>query len=200
MKKFLLFIWIFLWGSGAFAAPALQEGDLVFQSQPGRLAKLIQLVTHSPYNHVGLVFIRKGKSYVLEAAQPVRFTRFDRWTLQGKGGKFAARRLKNAREVLTPKVLKRMEDFAQKSLGKKYSFTYLWGDGNYYCSSLVWAVYRDTTGLELGKFQKIKELDLSSPLVKKELTKRFGFFWPAEQKVITPGQIYQSDLLVTVEL
>jgi hypothetical protein len=199
MKKILLSLCICLWGGAAFAAPALQEGDIVFQSQGGNFSKAIRLATHSPYNHVGMVFIRKGKPCVLEAVQPVRFTPLDRWIENGDGNHFVAKRLKNADKVLTPEVLRKMEALAQKCVGKKYSFTFAWSEDSFYCSGLVWKVYHDTTGLELGKFQKFRELDLSSPLVKKELKKYFGPFVPLDHEVISPEQMFESGLLTTVE-
>lgn len=196
MKKLLLSLCLLLVARGAFAAPALQEGDIVFRSEKGNFAKAIQLATHSPYNHTGMVFIRHGKPYVLEAVQPVRFTSLDQWW---DDGHCAAKRLKDAKTVLTPGVLHQMEGLADKSVGKKYSFNFIWSDNSFYCSGLVWRIYHETTGLELGKFRKLKDYDLSSTLVKKQLTKRFYVFWPMNQEIISPGEIYKSDLLVSIE-
>lgn len=195
MKIFLLILSLWIVVDSILAAPVLQEGDIVFRSEQGKFAKAIQLATHSPYNHTGMVFIRHGKPYVLEAVQPVRFTPLDDWW---DGGHCAAKRLKNAKTVLTPEVLSQMEDLADKSVGKKYSFSFVWSDNSFYCSGLVWRIYHKTTGLELGKFKKLKDYDLSSPLVKKELTKRFYVFWPMDREIISPGEIYKSDLLKNV--
>ncbi len=191
LKK-IFFILLLLAAVSAEGAPALQEGDIVFRSEKGNLARAIQLATHSPYNHVGMVFIRKGKPYVLEAVQPVRFTSLSRWWTDGT---CAAKRLKNFKAVLTPEVLQKMEDIAEKSVGKKYSFQFLWSEDSFYCSGLVWKIYYDSTRLELGKFKKLKEYDLSSPLVKRELKGKYGSFIPMDLKVISPGDIFQSDLL-----
>jgi len=199
MKKIFLILFLATMNNGALAAPPLQEGDLVFQSQGGSFSKAIQLATHSPYNHMGMVFIRKGNPYVLEAVGPVRFTPFDRWTKNGKQGQFVAKRLKNAKAVLTPEVLKKMEALAQKYQGKGYTFTFDWSEQKFYCSGLVWRIYHDTTGLELGKFQKLGDLDLSSPPVKRELQKHFGPFVPLDHEVISPERIFESKLLTTVE-
>jgi hypothetical protein len=195
LKK-IFFILLLLAAGGAAGAPALQEGDIVFRSEEGNFSKAIQLATHSPYNHVGMVFIRKGKLYVLEAVQPVRFTSLSRWWTDRI---CAAKRLKNSKAVLTPEVLHKMEDMAEKSVGKKYSFNFAWSEDSFYCSGLVWKIYHDTTGLELGKFRKLKEFDLSSPLVKRELKNKYGSLIPMDLKVISPAEIFKSDLLVTVE-
>ncbi|HJT24157.1 MAG TPA: YiiX/YebB-like N1pC/P60 family cysteine hydrolase [bacterium] len=196
MKKFLLILCLWITASFVLAAPALQEGDIVFRSEEGSLAKAIQLATHSSYNHVGIVFIRKRKPYVLEAVQPVCFTPLNRWWTDGH---CAAKRLKNAKTVLTPEVLHQMEVLADKSVGKKYSFQFVWSEDSFYCSGLVWKIYHDTTGLELGKFRKLKDYDLSSPLVKRELKSKYGALVPMNLKVISPGEIFKSDLLIPVE-
>jgi hypothetical protein len=198
MKKFILTLFLLAFAGCSLASPDLQEGDLVFQSQDGNFSKAIQLATHSPFNHMGMVFIRHGKPYVLEAVGPVKFTSLDKWIENGKGDHFTAKRLKNAQAVLTPEAEHKMETLAQKYLGKRYSFTFAWSEESFYCSGLVWRIYHDTTGLELGKFQKLRDLDLSNPLVKRELRKYFGPLVPLDHEVISPEQMFESDLLKTV--
>lgn len=197
MKKFFLLLALLVWPLAAFGATDLQEGDLVFQSQEGNFSKAIQRATHSPYNHMGMVFIRHGKPYVLEAVGPVKFTSLDRWIHHGMGGHFVAKRLKDP-SVLTPKVLKDMETRAQKYLGKRYSFTFAWSEENFYCSGLVWRIYHDVTGLEVGKFQKLGDMDLKDPLVQKELKQHFGPFIPMDHELISPAAMFGSGLLHTV--
>lgn len=179
-------------------ATNLKEGDLVFQGQGGDFSKAIKLATHSKYNHMGMVFLRHGRPYVLEAVGPVKFTSWDQWIQNGTGGHFVAKRLKDTKP-LSPEVLKKMEGISKKFLGKRYSFTFEWNDQSFYCSGLVWRIYHDATGLEIGHFQKLKDLDLSDPLVKKELKKYFGPFMPMDHEVISPEQMFESDLLTEVE-
>jgi len=195
MQKILFTLFLWISAGICLATPALQEGDIVFRNEAGNFSKAIQLATHSPYNHVGMVFIRKGKAYVLEAVGPVKFTPLDRWWIDGH---CAAKRLKNAKAVLTPEVLRKMEALAEKYLGKKYSFTFAWSEESFYCSGLVWKIYHDSTGLELGKFQELKEFDLSSPLVQKELNRHYGRLIPLSHKVISPMDIFKSNLLYTL--
>lgn len=183
---------------GAPSSGSLNEGDLVFQSQGGDFSKAIKLATHSKYNHMGMVFIRGGKPYVLEAVGPVKFTSWDRWTKNGTGGHFVAKRSKDTKP-LTPDALKKMEELSKKFLGKRYSFTFEWNDQSFYCSGLVWRIYHDATELEIGRFQELKELELSDPLVKKELKKYFGPFVPMGHKIISPEQMFESDLLTTID-
>ncbi len=197
MKKLISsFIFWIIFGS-VFASSSLQDGDIVFQSERGSFAKAIQLATHSPYNHVGMVFLKNGKSYVYEAVGPVKFTPLEEW-IKRTQGHYTAKRLKKAGQILTPVILAKMKSLTEKYKGKKYSWTFLWSDEELYCSGLVWKMYQKSTGLEMGRFQKLKDLDLSSPIVKKELKKKFGSYIPVNLKLISPAQIFESDFLTTV--
>src|SRR6185295_9500232 len=102
----------------------------------------------------------------------------------GKGGRYAVKRLKNADKILTPEVLQKMNLLTRKFTGKAYDWTFGLSDQKIYCSELVWKMYRQSTGLELGRFQKLKELDLSQPLVKKQMGEKFGSYIPLGLKVI----------------
>ena len=44
-----------------------QNGDIVFQISRSPQSRAIQLATHSPYSHMGIVFLRNKDIFVLEA-------------------------------------------------------------------------------------------------------------------------------------
>jgi len=198
MKKTLLTISLWIASGLALAAPLLREGDIVFLSEKGNFAKAIQLATHSPYNHVGMVFFLKGQPFVFEAVGPVQFTPLDRWVKRSKDGRFAAKRLKNADAIWTKEALGKLEALTRKYKGKPYSWTFDWSDQKMYCSELVWKLVKGSTGLEVGAFQKMRDLDLSNPLVQKELKGHFGKFIPGGLELISPAQIFNSNLLEPV--
>jgi uncharacterized protein YycO len=83
--------------------------------------------------------------------------------------------------------------------GKDYDLLFGWDDEQYYCSELVWKLLKCSTGLEVGKTQLLGEFDLSHPLVKMKLRERYGQDIPLEETVISPGNIFESDLLEVVE-
>lgn len=199
MKKFCLTLLFFLMACGAYSLPVLKDGDILFRSEAGRFAQAIQLATHSPYNHVGMILYRTGKPYVFEAVGPVKFTPLEEWIQGAKDGNYAVKRLKDADKVLTPEVLKKMNALARKFKGRGYSGTFDWADRTMYCSELVWKMYQRTTGLELGRMQKLKEMDLTDPRVQKEMKDRFGNYIPLDLKVISPQRVFESDLLTTIE-
>jgi hypothetical protein len=191
-----LAIWMI---SGWIFAAEFRTGDLIFQSEPGNFAKAIRLATKSPYNHVGMVFIKNGKPYVFEAVGPVKFTSLEGFAQRGIEGRYTVKRLKDADKVLTPKVLARMEALAKEFKGRAYSGTFDWLDDTMYCSELVWKMYERSTGLKIGEFQRMGDFDLSHPVVKRELRKRFGRLIPPGLKLISPGSMAESELLTPVD-
>ena len=204
--KVLKGIWIFLAvslayvsGCGSAYTGPLKEGDIVFQDLPCSQSAAIKAATHSLYSHVGMVFWVRGKPFVYEAVGPVKSTALNDWIAQGEGSHFVARRLKNADKVLTQAVLQKMEEVAKGFRGKAYDWTFNWSDDEMYCSELVWKIYQRSTGLDIGRLQKLKDFDLSSPAVQEQLKEKYGDQVPWGESVISPAQMLNSDLLVTVE-
>jgi hypothetical protein len=176
----------------------LQDGDIVFQISEFGQGKAIQLATHSKYTHCGIVFKENGNYMVYEAVQPVKKTPLKEWILNGTDNYYIARRLKKS-ETLTPDIISKMKQKYQQFHGKNYDLYFGWSDEKIYCSELVWKLYKDATGLELGNLQKLKEFDLSHPVVQAKLKERYNGKIPYEEQVISPAAIFDSELLETVE-
>jgi hypothetical protein len=62
----------------------------------------------------------------------------------------------------------------------------------------VWKIYNRALGIEIGKLKALKEFDLSNPIVKNKLHERYGDNIPLNEQVISPGDMFESDLLETV--
>jgi uncharacterized protein YycO len=122
----------------------------------------------------------------------------DEWIDRGKDGLYAVRRLRDADRILTPQALAKMNASAKAMAGKNYDLYFEWSDNRIYCSELVWKIYKDGTGLEVGHLQKLKDFELSNPVVKAKLKERYGNNIPMNEKVISPADIYESDLLETI--
>lgn len=176
----------------------LRDGDLVFQTSRSAQSQAIQLATHSKFSHCGIVFKKGGKFYVYEAVQPVSLTPFAKWITRGEGGHFAVKRLKNADRVLTPSALAKMTAVGRAFQDKNYDSYFGWADDQLYCSELIWKIYQRGTGLQLGKLEKLKDFDLSHPLVQQKLRERYGKKIPYEETVISPASLFASNLLETV--
>lgn len=177
----------------------LKEGDLIFQTSLSSQSKAIQLATKSKYSHCGIVFKEGDSFYVFEAVQPVKRTPLAEWIARGEKGKFIVKRLKNAEQTLTPDVLQKMKEIGKGFNGKKYDLAFEWTDEKIYCSELIWKIYKRSTGIEIGKLEKLGDFDLSSDQVKRKIKERYGNNIPMEELVISPASIFESELLVTVK-
>jgi len=174
-----------------------KNGDIIFQTSTSAQSKAIQLATHSKYSHCGIVYKEGNDFFVFEAVQPVKTTPLDEWTARGEHGDYTVMRLKDT-SVLTPASLQKMKAAGKAMAGKNYDLYFEWSDSRIYCSELVWKLYKDATGLEVGHLQKLSDFDLSSPAVQQKLKERYGNNIPKDEKVISPAAIYNSELLTTV--
>jgi hypothetical protein len=177
----------------------LRDGDLIFQTSLSRQSKAIQLATKSIYSHCGLIYRNGNDFYVYEAVQPVKLTPLDKWIARGKDGKFVIKRLKNADKVLTPSTIEKMKKIGDQFKGKNYDLTFDWSDDKIYCSELIWKIYQRATGLEIGKLQKLKDFDLTDKAVQSKMKERYGDKIPLNETVISPVEMYDSELLLTVK-
>jgi uncharacterized protein YycO len=177
----------------------LQSGDLIFQTSTSMQSIPIQLATKSKYSHVGMVFKKGEDLFVYEAVSPVQIVDIDTYISRGKGSDYVVKRLKNADEVITDQVLKKMESLAKKELGKGYDIYFNWSDSKMYCSEYIWKIYKKATGLEIGKLRPLKDFDLTSETLQRILKERYGNNIPYNEKMISPGDMFNSELLVEVK-
>ena len=173
-----------------------RDGDIIFHASRSAQSLAIQRATHSRFSHVGLVFHRHGKPYVFEAIGTVRYTPLADWIARGDGGHFVVRRLKAG---LTSTQADKLRSSAEKYSNKPYDLYFEWSDDRIYCSELVWKAYHDALGVELGVRQKLREFDLSDPVVKAKMRERYGTRVPLEEPVISPASQFDSPLLETVQ-
>ena len=176
---------------------SLQNGDLIFQTSQSAQSQAIQLATKSKYSHCGLIFLDDGKYYVFEAIQPVQKTPLADWIARGKDSHYVVKRLKNDK-VLTADNLKKMQAAGKRMAGKNYDLYFEWSDDRIYCSELIWKIYKEGTGLEIGKLEELADFDLSNPAVKAKLKERYGNTIPKHEKVISPAAMFDSELLQTI--
>jgi uncharacterized protein YycO len=181
-------------GLGAVhAAEPLRDGDIIFHTSRSAQSVAIQRATRSPYSHVGLVIHRDGKPHVLEAIATVRYTPLAQWIARGTGGAFVVKRLKSPLSLAQAKQLRTA---AERHAGKPYDLYFEWSDARIYCSELVWKAYHEALGVELGARQKLREFDLSDPVVKTKMRERFGKNVPMNEPVISPAALFDSSEVV----
>jgi hypothetical protein len=199
LKKFVLCIGIALLiiaGCGDSSFDQVRDADIIFQTSRSAQSIAIQKATHSKYSHMGIIFIRDGKPYVYEAIKTVQFTPLKKWISRGEGGHYVVKRLRNADLILTPDALAKLRKVAEQFQGKPYDLTFDWSDSRIYCSELVWKIYDRGLGIQIGQLQKLRDFDLSDPIVKAKMKERYGETVPMDETVISPGQMFSFDGLI----
>ena len=171
-----------------------QNGDIVFQDSESTQSKAIKLVTNSKYSHCGIVMNLNDEWMVLEAVQPVKVTPIDEWIAGGTEGQYVRKRLKNGKQ-LSVAVANKMWKIGESYIGKNYDIFFDWSDDRLYCSELVYKIYQRGAGIELGTMKKLKEYNLNSKEVQDQLKLRYGADIPLNHKMISPQDIFESDLL-----
>ena len=200
MGKAWSLVVFFLWlGACGRPLPSVHEGDIIFHTSNSNQSLAIQRATHSPYSHMGIVFFRDGKPFVMEAAATVRYTPLEKWIRRGQGGHFVLKRLKDADTQLSPAVIQKLHEVARQLEGRPYDLTFEWSDDRIYCSELVWKIYKRGAGIEIGSLQAVKDFDLEDPVVAAKMRERFGDKIPLIEPVISPAAMFESSLLKTVE-
>lgn len=167
----------------------VREGDVIFQTSQSQQSPLIQIATRSNISHCGIIVMKNGKPYVLETLKTLRLTPLDKFIARGKGGKYWLKRSK--KENIKIKY--------GSYLGKPYDLAFKFDNGKFYCSELIYDIYKNQLGIELCEPKKVEEyLILGTdklPEIKKAMEKR-GI--TQNQYAVAPVDIFESDYLEDV--
>jgi len=173
-----------------------KDGDIIFQATSGDRGKAIQLATKSKYNHCGVLFNENGKWMVYEAVQPVKKTSLADFNRRGQG---TVMRLKSSAGVLKPADIEKLKAVFKTYEHKNYDDAFNWSDDRIYCSELVYKLYHNGLNIKLCEPRKLRDFDLSNPLVKAQLNLQYGSNIPLEEPMVAPGDISESALLEPVK-
>lgn len=196
--------------STAFARAEFQSGDMIFQTSNSNQSTAIMWATSSRYSHVGIIEVARDGVYVLEAIQPVSRTRLERWIQRGKNGGYLVMRDPRVGE----REQKAIISAAKSLLGRPYDLYFTAQDGGraIYCSELVDIAFR-RAGLEVGRYQPIRSLNVNNATVRGLAQKRWrghpicrsvGNFEDCWAKIlndelITPASIASDRRLKTIK-
>ncbi len=125
----------------------------------------------------------------------MKYTPLKQWIAHGEKGKYVVRRVEGG---LSVEQQQKLAQTAKRYLGKPYDFSFSWSDDRQYCSEVVWKVYQNALGMRVGEQQKLKEFDLSYPLVQAKLKERYGKNIPLEETVVSPKAVFDAPQLTTV--
>lgn len=177
-------------------AETLRNGDIIFQTSRSGQSMAIQLATKSRYSHMGIIFYRKNKPYVLEAIGRVTYTPLQRWIRRGHKRHYVVKRLKDV--ALSKQDVSKLRMESERFLRRKYDLHFGWSDDKIYCSELVWKAYKRALGISIGPIKTLRSFDLTHPVVRKKMRKRYGKKIPLNEKVISPGDMFTASNLRTV--
>ena len=168
----------------------IREGDVIFQTSQSEQSPLIQIGTRSKITHCGIIVMRNGEPYVLEALRTLVLTPLDKFIARGKDGKYWLKR--SDKENINIKYA--------HYLGKTYDLAFSFDNDIYYCSELVYDIYLNQLGIKLCEPKKVDDYLIlctdKIPQIKSTM-KRRGI--TNEQYVVAPVDIFESDYLKSVK-
>jgi hypothetical protein len=138
----LLFLFSFSFLS-AQQKVTLKDGDLIFQDMDcGPLCDAIEAVTEgykgNDFSHMGMVYHRNDTIFIIEAAgSAVRLTTLEKFSKNTKKPMLVGRLKKQHKKLIQPAIA-----FSLKQLGVAYDDEYVYDNGSYYCSELIYDAFK----------------------------------------------------------
>lgn len=180
--------------SSLAAMPIIMEGDLVFQNADDKQSLLLGKATKSKYNNVGIVYMRpKDRLYmVFDVRDSLHSVPLSEWIANGNGQHVALLRLKDANIILNEKKTQSLKATAKLLRGIKYDPYFNWNNEGFYCSELVWKLFKDGASIEISTPGKLSQLDLTDPALLKQMKTKYGAAIPKDETLVTPDDLYHS--------
>ena len=175
MKKLIILFLLGILSLNLYADKEVEykEGDVIFQVSTSSQSKLIQYATSSIWSHCGIIVYKNGEPYVLEASNVVKLTPLHTFLKRGRFGRNTTRRFINRPVKINYK----------QYLGIPYDSQFSLTNKRYYCSELVWIIYKRQFGIELCKPKSISEYrtyGLSKVMKKRGISSKSKFIAPVD--------------------
>lgn len=168
----------------------IREGDVIFQTSQSEQSPLLQIATHSKITHCGIIVMKNGKPYVLETLKTLVLTPLDKFIARGVDGKYWLKRSKKDNIKIKYKSY----------LGKPYDRAFKFENDKFYCSELIYDIYKNQLGIELCKPKKVGDYLIIGtdklPKIEKEMKER-GI--SQKQYAVAPVDIFNSEYLNSVD-
>ena len=162
----------------------LKEGDVIFHASNSTAAPMLRYATASPVTHCGIIIEKEGKLYVLEAEGPVRLTPIQTFINRGIGKAYFVRRPKT-------ELMGRVK--YKGYLGIPYDIAFKFKNKKYYCSELVYDIYKDQFGIRICDPRPLS--DYHTLGLEKEI-KRRGM--KKDQLMVAPSDLMNADCFETI--
>lgn len=172
----------------------LREGDLVFQSGRGGQGRAVMAATDSRWTHVGMMVEVDGVLMVLEAVEPVKYTKLSEFVRRSPKT-FTAMR-PQLPEGEAPISLDKAFQWGNAQVGKHYDMKFQWSDDTMYCSELIWKIYMQA-GVKLCEPRLMSSYDLDDPIVTSLVKSRYGSMnaLNVNELVVAPSDLANSPIL-----
>ena len=161
-------------------APAeYKEGDVIFIMSKSSQAPFIRYATSSMWTHCGIVVYKGEEPYVLEASNVVKLTPL--YAFLNKG----IFKINTTRRFINRPIKIKYKPY----LGIPYDSQFSLTNKRYYCSELVWIIYKRQFGIELCKPRPLSDyrtFGLSKIMKKRGISR--------ESKFIAPVDILNSEI------
>ena len=178
MKGIVLIVMMSLFSLGVMASDfTFREGDIVFRSGKNYP---VMYISGSTITHCGIIVNTPSGLRVMEADGRVKFHTIE---------EFFGKNIEKA-EWFTKRVTnKRVRIDYSRYLGKRYDNQFSLNNNEYYCSELVYVIYRDQLGMELCTPKPLRKHNV------------FGLKWLLKKRginldnlVVTPADLYKDYL------
>lgn len=156
--------------------PIVHEGDVIFHASSSNQSPLIAIATGSPLTHCGVVVMRYGQPYVLEASSTLKITPLCEFIKIGRCSAYWVKRSKSE--------IGRSIRFGHL-LGRRYDHAFSFNNRNYYCSGLVYDIYKYHFGMDLCEPKPMKSY---FTLGMKKVIRRRGM--DPDGLVVAPSDIF----------
>ena len=180
--KILICVFVSLFMFSNSKATELKEGDIIFQTSKSKQAPLIAYATMSNKTHCGIIVEKDSKLYVLETLNTIKLTPLQTFINRGLFGTYWVKR-----GINKPINYK-------KYLGIPYDLAFKVDNSKYYCSELVYTIYKEQFGIELCELKPIKSYNILG--LKDVMTNRN---MKENQVVVAPSDLFNSDKLTTIK-
>jgi hypothetical protein len=120
----------------------LKTGDLIFQSMTcGPLCEAINEVTEgyqgNDFSHLGMIYIKNDSVFVIEASgNAVKITPFETFKTYTNSEMFIGRLKRKFRKYIPNAI-----SFSLQQIGIPYDDEYVYNNGKYYCSELIFDAF-----------------------------------------------------------
>ncbi len=125
------------------------NGDILFLDLDcGELCDAIESV-HTGYDslrfsHVGMVYLMSDSVYIIEAiGEKVQLSRLSTFLNRSKKPALHMRLKENYRNLIPAAI-----DYALQQINTPYDFAFIYNNGKYYCSELIYDAFRIANGYE----------------------------------------------------